>query len=147
MRKRGGVLIRVTMTSRKLWTCTKCRRQFVNRNMPHSCGRYSVEAFLNGKSQFAISLYKHFVAIVRQCGPVRMAPDKTRICFQVRMIFAAVNKLNDRGLDAHIPQALTCEPANQLDKRLLQPRTLVTRDRLKGSTASSDLIGEISHRI
>ena len=90
------------MISRKLWTCPKCRRQFVNRNMPHSCGRYSVEAFLNGKSQFAISLYKRFVALARRCGPVRIAPAKTRIGFQVRMIFAAVNRLNDRGLDAHI---------------------------------------------
>ncbi len=90
------------MTSRKLWTCPKCHRQFVNRNVPHSCGRYSVKVFLNGKSQSAISLYKRFVALVRQCGPVRIAPAKTRIGFQVRMIFAAINKLNDRGLDAHI---------------------------------------------
>ena len=70
--------------------------------MPHSCGRYSVKQFLAGKSQHAVSLYEHFSALVHECGPVLMAPAKGRIGFQVRMIFAAVNKLSDSGLDAHV---------------------------------------------
>jgi hypothetical protein len=89
-------------TSRPLWTCPKCDRRFVNSNMPHSCGRYSVKDFLAGKSPHAISLYENFSAFVHACGPVRVAPAKTRIGFQVRMIFAAVNKLSDRGLEAHV---------------------------------------------
>ena len=36
------------------------------------------------------------------CGPVQIAPAKTRIGFQVRMIFAAVNKLSECGLEAHV---------------------------------------------
>ena len=70
--------------------------------MPHSCGRYSVEQFLAGKSPGAIGLYKKFSALVRRCGPVKIAPARTRIGFQVRMIFAAVNKLSAQGLDAHV---------------------------------------------
>lgn len=70
--------------------------------MPHSCGRFSVEKFLAGKSPHAISLYEHFNALVHNCGPVLIAPAKTRIEFQVRMIFAAVNKLSDRALEAHV---------------------------------------------
>ena len=70
--------------------------------MPHSCGRYSVEKFLAGKSRTAISLYERFSALVHDCGPVLMAPAKTRIGFQVRMIFAAVDKLSDRALEAHV---------------------------------------------
>lgn len=88
--------------SRPLWTCPKCRRQFINSNMPHSCGRYSVNKFLAGKSRSAISLYEQFSALVQDCGPVLIAPAKTRIGFQVRMIFAAVNKLSDQGLEAHV---------------------------------------------
>lgn len=80
--------------------------------MPHSCGDYSVEKFLAGKSQTAISLYERFSALVHECGPVRVAPAKTRIGFQVRMIFAAVNKLNDQGLQAHVV----------LSRRLKNPR-------------------------
>jgi hypothetical protein len=93
---------RPSVTSRPLWTCPKCRRQFINTNMPHSCGQYSVQEFLAGKSEFAISLYEHFSALVSDCGPLQIAPAKTRIGFQVRMIFAAVNKLSDHGLEAHV---------------------------------------------
>jgi hypothetical protein len=85
-----------------LWTCTVCRRSFANRNQSHSCGRYSVEDFLKGKSQKALGLYKTFVQAVREQGPVSMAPAKTRVGFQVRMIFAAVNRLSERGLAGHV---------------------------------------------
>jgi len=70
--------------------------------MPHSCGRYSVAKFLAGKSDNAVSLFEGFSALVHECGPVQVAPAKTRIGFQVRMIFAAVNKLSDRALEAHV---------------------------------------------
>src|SRR5262245_56258714 len=93
---------RSSIASRPLWKCPKCQRQFVTRNMPHSCGRFSVEKFLAGKTSDTVALYEKFSALVNQCGPVRIAPAKTRIGFQVRMIFAAVNKLKDRGLEAHV---------------------------------------------
>src|SRR5215831_13930185 len=98
--------------ARPLWTCLNCRRRFVTRNMPHSCGDFSVKAFLDGKSRTAVSLYRHFARAVRDCGPIQLAPAKTRIGFQVRMIFAAVNKLTDDGLEAHIV----------LTRRLKSPR-------------------------
>ena len=61
-----------------------------------------MEKFLAGKSAGAIALYERLSALVHQCGRVKLAPAKTRIGFQVRMIFAAVNKLNDGGLEAHV---------------------------------------------
>lgn len=98
----GLMVRRSSMTERPLWTCPNCNRQFVNTNMPHSCGHYSVEKFLAGKSSNAVSLYEHFAAMMHECGPIKIAPAKTRVGFQVRMIFAAVNKLNDQGLEAHV---------------------------------------------
>ena len=85
-----------------LWRCPTCTREFVTRNMPHSCGRFSVEEFLKGKSAQAIDLYWRFSALVHACGPIKIAAAKTRIGFQVRMIFASVNRLSDRGLRAHV---------------------------------------------
>jgi hypothetical protein len=85
-----------------LWTCPCCGRQFANRNQEHSCGKYTVDDFLRGKGEPALALYHRFVELVESCGPVLFAPAKTRVGFQVRMIFAAVNRLTDERLDAHI---------------------------------------------
>ncbi|MDQ5846738.1 MAG: DUF5655 domain-containing protein [Acidobacteriota bacterium] len=92
-----------------LWTCAKCGRPFANRNQSHSCGRYTVKEFLKGKSKQSIELYNCFVQAVRECGKIIVAPAKTRVGFQVRMIFAAVNKLSERGLDAHVVLARRLE--------------------------------------
>ena len=75
---------------RPLWKCPACRRLFANRNQSHSCGRYSLQSHLRNKSLSMRLLYESFVAEVRQCGPVKILPEKTRIAFQVRMSFAAV---------------------------------------------------------
>ena len=80
--------------------------------MPHSCGRHSVKRFLEDKSDHAASLFEHFSKAIHDCGPVKLAPAKTRVGFQVRMIFAAVNKLNEQGLEAHVV----------LSRRLNSPR-------------------------
>jgi len=85
-----------------LWTCPKCGRRFANPSQWHSCGAYSVESFLEGKDPSTIELFERFVELARTCGSVTLAPAKTRISLQSRTIFAAVNGLSERGLDAHV---------------------------------------------
>jgi hypothetical protein len=87
---------------RPLWRCPKCGRWFANRQQSHSCGKYSVQQFLKGKSGDEVALFRQFVKLVRECGPILLAPAKTRVGFQARMIFAAVNNLSKAGLKAHI---------------------------------------------
>lgn len=89
-------------TTNPLWICPKCRRKFAIRNQWHSCGRYTVRDYLKNKSPQAIALYRRFVALVKKCGPVIVVPVKTRISFQVRMNFAAVDRLNNSSLYAHV---------------------------------------------
>jgi hypothetical protein len=55
-----------------------------------------------GKGQEAESLYRAFEKLVLGLGPVLLAPAKTRVGFQARMIFAAVNKLSRDKLQAHV---------------------------------------------
>ena len=85
-----------------LWTCPRCARQFANVNQSHSCGPYTVARFLADKSPAERNLYEAFAAAVHACGPVTEAPAKTRIGFQARMIFAAVNSLKGGELHAHV---------------------------------------------
>lgn len=96
------------MTS-DLWQCPKCKRPFANSNQSHSCVIYTVDDFLAGKSSRAISLYERFAELVAGCGPVLTAPVKTRVGFQVRMIFAAVYNLTDQFLDGHVVLARRLE--------------------------------------
>ena len=124
-------MARRTITSRPLWTCPKCKRLFVNTNMPHSCGRYSVEAFLSNRSAHAVALYENFSSLVHKCGPVKVAPAKTRIGFQVRMIFAAVNKLADRSLDAHVVLARRLESPRFRKIEMMTPKCYVHHFRIE----------------
>jgi len=109
--------------------------------MPHSCGRFSVETFLAGKSAGAVALYERFSALVHECGQVKLAPAKTRIGFQARMIFAAVNKLNEHGLEAHV--VLTRRLSNRRFKRIemMSPKCYVHHFKVE---TPSDLDEEVA---
>ncbi len=51
----------------------------------------SSEQHLKGKNARVVRLYRRFAELVTECGPVVLAPSKTRIGSQARMIFAAVS--------------------------------------------------------
>ncbi len=99
--------------------------------MPHSCGQYSVEAFLSGRSPDAVLLYENFSSLVHKCGPVKVAHAKTRIGFQVRMIFAAVNKLGDGLLDAHVVLARRLESPRFTKIEMMTPKCYVHSFRIE----------------
>ncbi|HEU4557434.1 MAG TPA: DUF5655 domain-containing protein [Longimicrobium sp.] len=115
---------------RPLWTCPRCGRPFANRNQQHSCVAASVDEHLRGKGERAEALYRAFEAAVRECGPVILAPAKTRIGFQVRMIFAAVSVRADR-LNGHVVLARRVEHQRFTRIDSLSPRNHVHHFRLR----------------
>jgi len=92
-----------------LWTCTACGRPFANTHQPHSCGRLSEEAFLEPASEGERHLYARSRELAMACGDVATAPARTRVGFQARMIFAAVNALGGGTLAAHVVLARRLE--------------------------------------
>lgn len=84
--------------SKPLWTCPRCRRQFKNRNQSHSCGQFTVEQHLEGVPDEVVALYDRLREIIDRCGPVIVAPTKTRILFKIRTVFATVT-INKKWLD------------------------------------------------
>lgn len=96
------------MRDRPLWRCPDCRRVFANRNQSHSCGRYSLARHFEGKRPEIRKLFDAVVAAIRDVGPVRVLPEKTRIAFQVRMSFAQVTT-RQRWLDGHVVLARRLE--------------------------------------
>jgi uncharacterized protein DUF5655 len=73
-----------------LWCCPECGRAFANRNQSHSCSNVTLESHFDGKSAQVRELFDALVTMIRRCGPVHVLPEKTRIAFQVRMSFIAV---------------------------------------------------------
>lgn len=89
------------MLDKPLWRCSKCSREFANRNQLHACATHDLEAHFRGKPAHVRELFDRFVAAVQALGPVRVLPEKTRIAFQTRMSFAQVTP-RQRWLDGHV---------------------------------------------
>ena len=79
--------------SKELWTCPKCGAQYFQKNLWHSCQKYTVEEFLEGKSERSIQLYNYFLNEYKKIGPIILHPLKSRIAFMVKVRFSGVNKL------------------------------------------------------
>jgi hypothetical protein len=75
-----------------------------------------VQDYLSGRPEGAVQLYRQFERLVMTLGEVEIAPAKTRIGFQNRRIFAAVNHIGQQHLDVHIVTSRPIE--NQRVRRL-----------------------------
>lgn len=78
-----------------VWTCTRCGREFANRNQWHSCGTFRAEDHLEGATPAVANLYRRFERIVRSCGPVSLTPTKEHIAFRGLVQFAGVKVQKD----------------------------------------------------
>ncbi len=83
---------------RGLWTCPKCGRKLVGKNMAHSCTSASVEDFLRRAGPKGRALYRKLESMVARCGPYYVSPAKTRIAFMGRVRFAGVTAISERGM-------------------------------------------------
>ena len=117
------------MKERPLWRCRKCGREFANRNQSHACGRHDLEHHFNGKPPEIRTLFDAVVAAIRQFGPVRILPEKTRIAFQLRMLFAQVTPTR-HWLDGHVVLARRLEHSRFRHVETISPRNHVHRFRL-----------------
>ncbi len=102
-----------------LWTCPKCGRKFVIKNIWHSCSPYTVETFLEGKGPHARALFEKFEAMIAQCGPYEVSPAKTRVAFMERVRFGGVSAISAKGMT--IGFALPYSLDNPRIKRIQQP--------------------------
>jgi Domain of unknown function (DUF5655) len=81
-----------------LWTCPECGKRFVTRNMSHSCGPHTVEQFMEGKGPQAWAYWNRLQEVVAACGPFSIVANKTRLEFMVRVRFAGMDAVSERGM-------------------------------------------------
>lgn len=76
-------------TKPPLWRCPKCGHQFVTRNLWHSCSNFPLEHHFTNKEPQVRALFDAWLRFVKtHGGPMTVVPQKTRICFMVRVRFA-----------------------------------------------------------
>ena len=92
----------------KLWECPRCGAKLIAKNLSHACGPYSIEKFLEGKSEIGRDLFRRFVTLIEKCGPYDVAPAKTRVAFMAAVRFASVNRIGNDFIDVHfvLPRAI-----------------------------------------
>lgn len=66
--------------------------------MWHSCGSHTVEQFMAGKSETAWAYWRRLGDMVSNCGPYSVFANKTNIGFMVRVRFAGISAVSDRGV-------------------------------------------------
>ena len=89
------------LPSKSLWVCPDCGRQFVSVNRNHSCGLYGLQDHFVNKEPVVRELYDLLFETLKQFGPVRAFPVKTRIVFQAEVQFAAAMP-RKRWLDGYL---------------------------------------------
>jgi len=85
-----------------MWTCPKCNHKFYNTNQSHSCGSYTIDDFLNGKSKTAIDLFHYFISEYRKIGEFDIHPVKTRVALLTKMRFCSINKISADSINVHL---------------------------------------------
>jgi hypothetical protein len=88
----------VTVDTSDLWVCPSCGKRLVTTNMWHSCGPHTVEDLMAGKSEVAWSYWNRLCEMVGECGPYSIVANKTRLVFMVRVRFAGMDAVSDRGM-------------------------------------------------
>jgi hypothetical protein len=90
------------------WACPECGRKFVKEGQGHVHGTWTVEEHLEGRSAASLRIYQRFVELLRELGPVQLAPTKAQIGFQTNRIFAGV-RLTERGVEGYLDLAREVE--------------------------------------
>jgi hypothetical protein len=118
-----------------LWSCPSCGRPFANANQSHACAVQSaqaLEALISGKGEQVRALFEAFREAVEEHGPALVIASKTRIGFQVRMIFAAL--MPRAGyLRGHLILAERTEDPRFLRVTTLSPRNHVHEFELRSA--------------
>lgn len=74
----------MTRKSNLFWTCPRCGRKFVSRDMEHACRTYPLEAHFEGCDPALRALFQQLEALFRECGPVTVESRREEIAFNAR---------------------------------------------------------------
>lgn len=86
-----------------MWTCPLCGQRFVNKNQSHSCGDKTLSDFLEGKTEYSLSLFWYFTQQYQELGKVTIHPTKSMIAFAAKTRIAYITRLGRDFVDVVFP--------------------------------------------
>jgi hypothetical protein len=85
-----------------MWECPECKAAFVQKNISHSCGNYSVEDFLKNKNSHLIRLFWFFIDEWEKIGGIKLHPVKTSVALLVKVRFCRINRISRNKIVGHL---------------------------------------------
>ncbi|WP_028062337.1 DUF5655 domain-containing protein [Solirubrobacter soli] len=108
-----------------LWRCETCGQTFVSRNMPHSCAVVDLDSHFEAAPGMR-AVFDAYLSAAELNGPVTVNATKSRITFQTRMRFAAVERPRRTHLNVHFVLLRAVE-SERLRVEFIPPRHYVHR--------------------
>jgi hypothetical protein len=84
-----------------MWTCPRCGHKFFNKNQSHSCGHFTIDDFLENKTEKSVDLFHYFISEYKKIGDFELHPVKTRVALLTKMRFCSINKMGKNFIDVH----------------------------------------------
>src|SRR5262245_10367594 len=78
-----------------LWICPECGARLVSRNLPHSCGRFTLEALFPRSDPDVLEPARAYVDLLHGLGDVQVLPQRTRLVCVARVRFAGLYPRSD----------------------------------------------------
>jgi hypothetical protein len=85
-----------------MWSCPACGQTFVSANLPHSCVVVPLADHFAGSAPGVRAAFDALLGAARAHGPVTVNATRSRITFQVRLRFAAVERPRRAHLTGHL---------------------------------------------
>jgi hypothetical protein len=83
--------------SPKLWTCPRCKRQFMKENQVHSCKHYPLDDHFKGKEEIARPLFNFLQgSVTEDIGNFKVVSLPCCIHLETSFSFVGVYALRDR---------------------------------------------------
>jgi Domain of unknown function (DUF5655) len=118
-----------------MWQCSRCGRQFANRNQTHTCAPLGdLDRHFAGSAPHVRTTFDRVLAVL---GPVTVLPEKTRIALHVRMSFAAFMPRR-RWLNGHLVLARRIDSPRFLRVETYSPRNVLHAFRLDAPSDVDD---------
>jgi len=85
-----------------MWFCPKCKREFEKLNQWHSCGNFSIDKLLLGKTEGTIKLFHNLMKILENLGNVEFEAVQTAIRISRQKVLFAMIRILKNSINMEI---------------------------------------------